>query len=320
MGRLMQMTGPVIDLVYHVRALPLRGKEAEVTGFTMTTGGGFNAMAAARAAGQSVVLGGSLGTGPMADRVAMDLDAQGITLARARLAEVDQGCCTVLLEPDGERTFIGYPGAEEHVTAEALAGISLDGITQVLMSGYSLYYVRAREALAEWVAALPPGITFAFDPAPVVARLDKALLAKVMGRADWVSANAEEAAVLTGVVRPEQAATVLASGRAGAIVRRGRDGGLLARGGEVVVIPGHPVAAIDTNGAGDCHIGSFLAELDRHGDPLRAARYANIAAALSTLRHGPATPPDRATVEAILDEQQQGRKTAAAPDQQGDLT
>lgn len=225
MGRLMQMTGPVIDLVYYVRALPRRGHEAEVTGFVMTTGGGFNAMAAARAAGQPVVLGGSLGTGPMADRVKLDLDALGISLARARLADVDQGCCSVLLEPDGERTFIGYPGAEEHVTAEALDTISLDGITQVMMSGYSLYYVRAREALAEWVAALPRGITFAFDPSPVVARLDKALLAQVMGRADWVSANADEAAVLTGGDGPEQAARALAQGRAGAIVRRGRDGG-----------------------------------------------------------------------------------------------
>ncbi|MCR8723493.1 PfkB family carbohydrate kinase [Frigidibacter sp. ROC022] len=313
MGRLIQMTGPVVDLVYYVRALPERGQEAEVTGFDMTSGGGFNAMAAARAAGQSVVLGGSLGTGPMADRVALDLDALGISLARARLTDVDQGCCTVLLEPDGERTFISYPGAEGHATAEALSGVSLDGVTQVLMSGYSLHYTHARTALAEWVAALPRGITFAFDPAPVVARLDKALLAKVMDRADWVSVNAEEAAVLTGDAEPERAARALARGRAGAILRRGRDGELLAQGSDIVTIPGHPVDAIDTNGAGDCHVGSFLAELDRHGDALRAVRYANVAAALSTLRRGPATAPDRATVEAILNEQQQGAAIAASP-------
>ncbi|WP_163847155.1 PfkB family carbohydrate kinase [Pseudooceanicola aestuarii] len=306
MGALLQMTGPVVDLVYNVTALPLRGQEARCTGFAMCSGGGFNAMAAARAAGQRVVLGGSLGSGPLADRVADDLARLGIETARPRLSQ-DQGCCTVLLEPDGERSFVGYPGAEGAVRAENLVQIDLSGVSQVLLSGYSLHYPKAARALVDWVAALPNTIMLAFDPSPVVHLLDADLLRRVLRRADWVSANASEAAGLTGKDDPQVAAKVLAQDRQGALVRMGGDGCLLAQESVQPIAP-HAVDPVDTNGAGDTHIGSFLAELSHHGDPLRAARYANIAAALSTLRQGPATPPDRNAVEAIFNDDKAGQR------------
>ena len=59
----------------------------------------------------------------------------------------------------------------------------------------------------------------------------------------------------------------------------------------------HPVHAIDTNGAGDAHVGSFIAALARGARPAAAARHANVAAALATTREGPATALDRAAVE-----------------------
>ena len=50
-------------------------------------------------------------------------------------------------------------------------------------------------------------------------------------------------------------------------------------------------------------LGSFAAELLRVGDATAAARYANVAAALSVTRQGPATAPAREEVEAILEGQ-----------------
>ncbi|WP_138465847.1 PfkB family carbohydrate kinase [Poseidonocella sp. HB161398] len=300
MGALLQMTGPVMDLVYKVRALPRRGEEAVVTGFALCPGGGFNAMAAARAAGMEAALGGSLGTGPMAATLAQALAEQGIACARPALPDRDQGCCSVLVEPDGERSFVGFPGAEGEVTADALAAIDLSGTGWVMASGYSLHYPGARGALAAWLGALPPSVRLLFDPSPVVAELPQEALAPVLARADWISANAAEAEVLTGLDDPAEAAAALASGRAGALVRRGADGCLLATAAGIETIPGHPVDPLDTNGAGDCHIGSFIAELAASGDPLRAARYANIAAALSTTREGPATPPARSEVLGLM--------------------
>ena len=57
---------------------------------------------------------------------------------------------------------------------------------------------------------------------------------------------------------------------------------------------------MDATGAGDTFTGAFLAEWLVHGDPFRAAAYANAAAALKTLGHGAVAPiPRRAAVEAF---------------------
>jgi sugar/nucleoside kinase (ribokinase family) len=93
---------------------------------------------------------------------------------------------------------------------------------------------------------------------------------------------------------------MLAQGRAGAVVRKGAEGCILATAGATHAVAAPEVAVVDTTGAGDCHIGSFVAELALTGDPLRAARYATLAASLSVTREGPATPPDRREVLALL--------------------
>ena len=80
----------------------------------------------------------------------------------------------------------------------------------------------------------------------------------------------------------------------GVLVRTGPDGCLLGRTAlPVVHVPGFPVDAVDTNGAGDTHTGTFIAALARGADPPDAARTANAAAALSVTRRGPATAPAR---------------------------
>jgi 2-dehydro-3-deoxygluconokinase len=61
------------------------------------------------------------------------------------------------------------------------------------------------------------------------------------------------------------------------------------------------VQPVDATGAGDCFGGAFIARLVAGDDPLRAARYANICAALSTTGYGAVAPiPRAAQVEEIL--------------------
>lgn len=63
----------------------------------------------------------------------------------------------------------------------------------------------------------------------------------------------------------------------------------------------YPVQALDATGAGDCFGGAFMAELMAGRDPFEAARYANVAAALSTTAYGAVDPiPRRAQVQAAL--------------------
>ncbi len=63
-ARLVQLSGVVVDITYRVQALPAPGHEAIVTGFSISAGGGFNAMVAARRMGLHTAYGGTPGTAP----------------------------------------------------------------------------------------------------------------------------------------------------------------------------------------------------------------------------------------------------------------
>lgn len=87
----------------------------------------------------------------------------------------------------------------------------------------------------------------------------------------------------------------------GVIVRLGADGCVVvAPGSEPLHVPGFVVEAQDSNGAGDAHVGAFLAALAAGRHPLDAARRANACAALAVTRPGPATAPAAAEIDAFL--------------------
>ena len=300
--RLVQLSGVIVDHIYWVEAVPRAGEEAIVRRAVLCAGGGFNAMVAARRAGMAVAYAGTLGTGPFAEIVAAALVDEGIGTLRPRLAGQDQGCCTCLIDRAGERTFVAASGADGIVTAADLAALSIGAGDWCLLSGYALGYRDSRTALTEWLEARAGKVNLVFDPSPLVAQIPDRSRDAALSAATWVSANCAEATALTGCADPEAAAATLAQGRSGgAVVRDGANGCFLATADSPPRhIPGHPVRAVDTNGAGDTHIGAFIATLAETGDSSRATRFANIAAALSTTQEGPSTAPTKADVLSVL--------------------
>ena len=301
-GRLVQLSGVIVDHTYWVKEVPAPGAEAIVSRVALCAGGGFNAMVAARRAGLAVAYAGTLGTGPFAGIAAEALAAEGIEVLRPRLADKDQGCCTCLIDLAGERTFSASSGADGVVTDQELLSVKPREGDWFRLSGYALGYRQSRAALTRWLAAAPQGLRLVFDPSPLVAEIPEESRAAAQHAASWISANRAEAMILTDVADPAAAAEALAKGRTGgAVVRDGANGcHVAAQDGHAVHIPGLVVDVKDTNGAGDAHIGAFIAALVRGEPPLRAAHFANIAAALSTTREGPSTAPHLNEVLAIL--------------------
>jgi 2-dehydro-3-deoxygluconokinase len=72
------------------------------------------------------------------------------------------------------------------------------------------------------------------------------------------------------------------------------EGCLIATPKERFRLPGHRVDSVDATGAGDTFDGAFVARLLAGDDLKTAARYANVAAALSTRGYGAVTPIPRA--------------------------
>ncbi len=338
-GRLLHTGNVVIDVVLAVPVLPERGSDVLASHSQVSPGGGFNVMAAAARQGMPVVYAGAHGAGPFGDLARAALARENVGVALPPRADADTGLVIAIIEADGERTFLTSPGAEATLSARDLAAVRPGPRDVVYVSGYSLAHPASRQALARWLPGLGGRQVVVFDPGPLVATLASAphareALRAVLTRADWVTCNAREAETLTGLADPIAAARILA-GRAadslvpagrtgsrgqvlsgsdqagapgpepgrpgGALVRTGASGCVVCEAGAVPVrVPGFRVKAVDTNGAGDTHTGTFIAALADGAALADAARTANAAAAVSVTRRGPATAPTTAELARFL--------------------
>ncbi len=297
--RMIHSGNVVIDLVAAVPALPARGSDVLATGMEPTPGGGFNVMAAAARQGLPVLYAGPRGDGPFAALADAALHAEGITAVQPPRPG-DTGMVITVVDGGGERTFITSPASIVGATAAELAAVAPGPGDAVTLSGYELLHAPSRDALLAWVAGLPDAVAVVFDPGPLAPWSTPDPVRELLDRADWTTANAAEAAQITGLVDPAAAARAL-GGRAGALVRTGATGCVVAvRGAAPVTVAGFAVDVVDTTGAGDAHTGVFLAALSRGADPLSAARTANAAAALTVTRPGPATSPTAAALTHFL--------------------
>jgi sugar/nucleoside kinase (ribokinase family) len=291
----------IVDVVMRVPGLPPRGGDLLATSAEVAVGGGFNVMAAAARQGLPVLYAGGHGTGHWGDLVRAALAAEGIGLLRPPDPAADTGFDVALVEPDAERTFVTALGAEAVSGPGGWDAIAAGPGDAVYVSGYGLVAPGSGPDLGRWAAALPPTVLLFVDPGPLVAQIPPEVLDPVLARCDWLSCNAREAALLTGVTAREAVPLLLArAARANVIVRLGPDGCLLATRDEDASdhIPAPAVHAVDSTGAGDAHAGVFLAALADGLSPAEAARRANAAAALAVTRPGPATSPTRAELDA----------------------
>ncbi|MET0134805.1 MAG: PfkB family carbohydrate kinase [Kibdelosporangium sp.] len=278
-GRLVHTGQVVVDLVLRVDELPPAGGDVLASEFLQTAGGGFNVMVAAARSGAEVIYAGSHGSGNFGDIVRIALASEGITVAQP-ITEPDTGISVALVDATGERTFVTGPGAEGQV-----AEIASDHSDIIYVTGYSLTHRHNSDALADWLPEAP-GLVL-FDPGPLVADIPDDVWRRILPHVDVLSSNATEAAKLPQVDIPIR------------VRRDGPRGCEVTCDGKTVHIPGFPVTAVDTNGAGDAHTGVLAAEL-LHGNNIEdAARRANAAAAIAVTRKGPATAPTRAEIDCL---------------------
>jgi sugar/nucleoside kinase (ribokinase family) len=315
---LISFGGLLADLVVTVDAVPERGADALARDFTQTVGGGFAVLAAAARLGMPTALAGVLGDDAIADVARQTLREEGVEMLFPEPRAGSSGVCLVLVDAGGERTMVTVQGVESKIQSEDFDAVAPGPDDFVYLNGYELLYPHAT-GLVNWVRRVRPD-HLVFDPGPLIATIDPEALETVLGATRWLSLNAAEATALTGETDPA-AAALAALGRIGAqaahpspptvdgpktglsdgfsahqhggvVVRVGGDGCVvLARGGEPVTVPAFPTEAVDSTGAGDTHVGAFIAALARGLDPVEACRWGNAAAASVVATRGQVSPP-----------------------------
>lgn len=282
------------DLVLRVPRLPAAGEEVDSDTAQLFAGGGYNVLYAAAMAGLAGRYAGSHGTGWIGDHVRSALADIGCEVLQPKRDHLDSSMVIALVEPGGERSFISPRNDGVPLRADDLARVKHSSADVIYVSGYSFTGPHSTH-LNDWVAALPSHSLVFCDVGPHLTAIDALELKAVLGRIDWLSCNEREARQLTGASDLVEAADLLRRSypNAGLLLRVGPKGCWLGLPGEALqLIPApHVDRVVDTNGAGDTHAGTFLAAIARGDSPADAVASANVAAASSVTRSGPATAP-----------------------------
>ncbi len=137
------------------------------------------------------------------------------------------------------------------------------------------------------------------------------VIERTAAHAAILKTSLEDAAALLQLRDPPAIARhFLGLGSKAAIVTLGADGVLVVDAAGSAVISGFRVEAVDATGAGDAFTGAVLAELVRGEGLFAACRFANAAAALSTLGYGAIAPlPRRQDVVQFLAQWQEAKRS-----------
>ena len=185
----------------------------------------------------------------------------------------------------------------EHLPLNLIRGSKFfhtSGITQAISAN------ACDTAFCAMDAAREAGVRVAYDvnlrlrlwPAPRA----RAVIRASIEMSDLLLLSIEEAGVLCGPKRPDEILDWChAQGAKLVALKLGKDGVIGSDGRQRELIAGHPVAALDATGAGDCLAGSLMARLAAGDDFQTALRYANAAAALATTGYGAIEPLPRSS-------------------------
>ena len=222
-----------------------------------------------------------------------DLRSAGIGTAGHRPSEGTSGRCLTLITTDAERTMTTYLGVSATLAPDDVDEAALAASTYLYIEGYlaaaesgCAAAVLARE-IAE-SARVKTSLSLS-DPSMVAGC--RAGLSSMLGNGvTQLFCNAEEALAWSGTDRLDIAIAELADIAPFVNITLGSAGSLAVTKGKSQAVPGYPVQAVDTTGAGDIHAGAFLHARTQGATPVDAARFANFAAAELVSQHGARLP------------------------------
>ena len=273
-----------------VDGIPAPGASQRLEEVVLGPGGnGVNtAMALARLR-VGVALAAPVGEDRLGETLRQSVRAEGVDDSGViAVKEARTSVSMVLVDSSGERRLLHFRGANAHFSAHHLNWDMVKGARVFhYASAFSLPAFDGAPLTETMCRARELGCLTSMNPCWDTWGRWLPLIEPALAYVDYFYPNQEEGRQLTGEKDPQAIASRLhQAGVKTVIVKLGREGCYVDSPEGAFSSPGFAVRAIDTTGAGDCFAAAFLAALC-HGSNLRhAARFANAAAALSTLGMG----------------------------------
>jgi sugar/nucleoside kinase (ribokinase family) len=196
-------------------------------------------------------------------------------------AQRTSGQLIVIVDPDGERSFLTDRGANLALAPSDMPVWLLEDTAIVLMSGYSYFAEVPRAAVMYLTAeAREQGIGFAVDAASVgfIKEVGASNFLNWTRGASIVFVNRDEAAALSGSDDLMAQMKTMGGYYERVVIKLGPHGAALGNvHGVVLALPAPKVDVVDTTGAGDAFAAAFLIA-DLAGQTSEACLAAGIAA------------------------------------------
>lgn len=281
----------VADYVFYVDTFPGAAQKYAARDALIVGGGcGGNAAVAVSRLGGQAFLSTRLGDDGTGDIIVQGLEDERVNLSLTDRSGERSSCSSILIDAAGERQIVNFRGR------------GLTNATSRLTDAPDVGAVLADTrwsagAVAAMELARKRGIPGVLD---IEAGADPACFAP----ASHLAFSMQGLKSACPDMSPDAALARIVTEHGGwACVTLGEEGVLVHSKGRVERIPGNPVAAVDTLGAGDVWHGAFALRLAEGADEITAVRFANAAAALKCMRTGGrAGTPVRTEVDIFMRE------------------
>jgi ribokinase len=263
-----------VDLILIVDKLPKRGGMQYVEKIVKTHGGvGGNISTALSKLGLKTLLIGAIGDDNSGLETIEELRQNKVDASRVKIISgAPTGLMIVIVDREGERTMIGYRGANSELTIDEDDIHILERSKHLHVSGYVFLNKDSGEGSIRLLTyARSIGITTSIDIEGVAIH-KKTVLENLKGLFNYVIAGEEEARQFTSEDKQYRLADELLRKLQAeiAVVKLGARGCMVAYSNGSFHIPAFHVRVLDTTGAGDAFNAGFLYGLIKNL-PLREA-------------------------------------------------
>ena len=275
-----------VDIIANYDAFPVRGEDAFAHAIEFHCGGSAaNTALMLASLGVETSLIARVGPDLWASRVVESLREAGVLIDSLQFDAVAMtGLMYIIVTPGGERTILGYRGANAATDPGQISETDIQAAKLFHLSGYALLVEPQRTAALQALEmATCSGLTVSLDPGMSGARAAVTELRSLLPSVNILSPNLAEAQRLSGLATPEDCAqALLDAGIQVVALKLGSNGCLVGTCDGLLWVPGFAVEPRDSTGAGDSFAAGLIAGFLRGLDWAAAATLGNALGAMTT--------------------------------------
>jgi sugar/nucleoside kinase (ribokinase family) len=237
------------------------------------------------ALGAQVGFASLIGDDPLGEIALQRLAAAGVDISRVKKASGRTTGLTVILQHEGRRRILTYPGTMADMSTADLDKKFLSSARHFHLSSFFLQPKLRPHVVELFREMKAAGLSTSFDTNDDPEDRWEGVF-DVLANVDVFLPNEREAMRLTGAASLDAAVEKLAPRVPVLAVKLGRQGALARRGKEEFRCPAAKVSPVDPVGAGDSFDAGFLYQYVKGADLRTCLQYGNLAGALSTTMPG----------------------------------